>query len=211
MRKSKMLKLDRQLRPWLKYYGNIPVNLEYPDYSMVDMIIHAAQKYPDNIAYTYYGSKVTFKEFVQRIKRTAKALKNYGVKENDKVTICMPNTPEGITMVYAVNMVGAICNMVHPLSSEKELEFYINSVDSKYILVIDAVFDKILKLKDKTNLKKIIVAKVSEEMSLPLASIYWLFKGRKIKIPKNNSNIVLWEEFINGSKNYQGEYHEHYY
>lgn len=209
MRKSKMLKLDRQMRPWLKYYGNIPANLEYPDYSMVDMIIDAAQKYPDNIAYTYYGSKVTFKEFVQRIKRTAKALKNYGVKENDKVTICMPNTPEGITMVYAVNMVGAICNMVHPLSSEKELEFYINSVDSKYILVIDAVFDKILKLKDKTNLKKIIVAKVSEEMSLPLASIYWLFKGRKIKIPKNNSNIVLWEEFINGSKNYQGEYHEH--
>ena len=70
MRKSKMLKLDRQMRPWLKYYGNIPANLEYPDYSMVDMIIDAAQKYPDNIAYTYYGSKVTFKEFVQRIKRT---------------------------------------------------------------------------------------------------------------------------------------------
>ena len=209
MKKSKMLKLDKQLRPWLKYYGDVPANMEYPQYSMVDLILEAAEKYPNNMAYSYYGSKVSFKDFVIRIKRCAKALKNYGVKEGDKVTICMPNTPEGITMVYAVNMVGAICNMVHPLSSEKELEFYINSVDSKYILVIDAVFEKILKLKDKTNLKKIIIAKASEDMSLPLASVYWLLTGRKIKIPKDDPSIVMWEEFINGSSNYQGEYHEH--
>ena len=201
MRKSKMLKLDKQLRPWLKYYGDVPANMEYPQYSMVDLILEAAEKYPNNMAYSYYGSKVSFKDFVIRIKRCAKALKNYGVKEGDKVTICMPNTPEGITMVYAVNMVGAICNMVHPLSSEKELEFYINSVDSKYILVIDAVFEKILKLKDKTNLKKIIIAKASEDMSLPLASVYWLLTGRKIKIPKDDPSIVMWEEFINGSIN----------
>ena len=158
MRKSKMLKLDKKLRPWLKYYGDVPANMEYPNFSMVDLIIEAAEKYPNNMAYSYYGSKVSYKEFIVRIKRCAKALKNYGVKEGDNVTICMPNTPEGITMVYAVNMIGAICNMVHPLSSEKELEFYINAANSKYILVIDAVFEKILKLKDKTNLKRIIIA-----------------------------------------------------
>ena len=133
MRKSKMLKLDKKLRPWLKYYGDVPANMEYPNFSMVDLIIEAAEKYPNNMAYSYYGSKVSYKEFIVRIKRCAKALKNYGVKEGDNVTICMPNTPEGITMVYAVNMIGAICNMVHPLSSEKELEFYINAANSKYI------------------------------------------------------------------------------
>ena len=46
-------------------------------------------------------------------------------------------------------------------------------------------------------------------MSLPLASVYWLLTGRKIKIPKDDPSIVMWEEFINGSSNYQGEYHEH--
>lgn len=209
MRKSKQLKLDKEIRPWIKYYGDIPANLEYPDYSMVDLLIEAAEKWPDNMAYSYYGSKVTFKDFVEKIKVTARALKSYGVKENDKVTICMPNTPEGITMVYAVNMVGAICNMVHPLSSEKELEYYINAVESKYILVIDVAFEKIYKLKDSTHLKKIIIAKASEEMSLPLASAYWLLKGRKIKVPKNDEVVVTWENFIRGSKGYHGEYHEH--
>ena len=75
----------------------------------------------------------------------AGAFLKYGIKKDDRVTICMPNTPEGITMVYAVNMVGAVCNMGHPLSSEKELEYYIKVADSKYVLVIDAVFDKIYK------------------------------------------------------------------
>lgn len=206
MKKLKSKKLDRLERPWLDYYTDCSANLEYTELAMVDQVIESANKWPDNIAYTYYGSKVTYKEFVEKIKRTARALKNYGVKEDDKVTICMPNTPEGITMVYAVNMIGAICNMVHPLSSEKELEYYINCVDSEYILVIDAVFEKIYKLVDSTNLKKIIVAKASEEMSIPLTVVYWAFKGRKINIPKNDPKVVMWEEFINGSRFYQGDY-----
>ena len=48
MRKSKMLKLDKKLRPWLKYYGDVPANMEYPNFSMVDLIIEAAEKYPNN-------------------------------------------------------------------------------------------------------------------------------------------------------------------
>jgi len=209
MRKSKQMKLDNEKRPWLKYYDDIPANLEYPDYSMVDMVIETAEKYPHNMAYSYYGTKVTYKDFIEKIKTTARALKSYGVKENDRVTVCMPNTPEGITMVYAINMVGAIANMVHPMSSEKELEYFINAANSKYILVIDAVFEKIYKLKESTNLKKIIVAKVSEEMNIPLTGVYWLFKGRKIKIPKNDNMVVMWEDFIKNSKGYQGEIHEH--
>ena len=141
-------KKEHNQYPWFKYYDEegIPKNIEYPDCSMVDMVIQSAEKWPDNTAYIYYGHKVTYKNFVKKIEKTARALKNYGVKEGDRVTICMPNTPEGITMVYAVNMVGAICNMVHPLSSERELEYYIKVAESKYVLVIDAVFDKIYRL-----------------------------------------------------------------
>lgn len=206
MKKSKILKLDKELRPWINKYGDIPANIEYPDYSMVDTVIESATKWPDNVALTYYGSKTTYAQLVERIKATAKALKNYGVKEGDKVTICMPNTPEAIVMLYAINMVGAIANMVHPLSSEKELEFYINNVDSKYILVIDAVFEKVYRLKDSTNLRKIIVAKVSEDMSVPLSMVYWTMKGRKMKFPKDDPTVIMWPDFIKGSKNYQGEF-----
>ena len=205
-----MKKKDLEERPWLKFYEeeNIPGNLEYPDCSMVEMVLQSAKKWPDNVAYSYYGHKVTYKNFVKKIEKAAMALKNYGVKEGDRVTICMPNTPEGITMVYAVNMVGAICNMVHPLSSEKELEYYIKAAESRYVLVFDAVFDKIYKLKDSANLQRIIVVRPSDGLGFLKQKMYKLLHVKKVKLPTNDSRVVLWEDFIANSYFYQGNYHE---
>ena len=175
---------------------------------MVDMVMQSAEKWPDNTAYIYYGHKVSYKNFVRKIEKTARALKNYGVKEGDRVTICMPNTPEGITMVYAVNMVGAICNMVHPLSSEKELEYYIKVAESKYVLVIDAVFDKIYKLRDTAGLERIIVVRPSDGLGFLKKKLYNTLHIKKVRLPLNDSRVVLWEDFIANSYFYQGNYHE---
>ncbi len=206
----KYSKKDYKERPWLKYYEEegIPANIEYPDCSMVDMVMQSAEKWPDNVAYSYYGHKVTYKNFVKKIEKVARALKNYGVKEGDRVTICMPNTPEGITAVYAVNMVGAVCNMVHPLSSEKELEYYIKVADSKYVIVIDAVFDKIYRLRDTAQLERIIVVRPSDGLGFLKKKLYTTLHIKKVKLPSNDSRVVLWEDFIANSYFYQGNYHE---
>lgn len=197
-------------KPWLKYYEEegATSHIDFPDCSMVDMVMQSAEKWPDNTAYIYYGHKVTYKSFVRKIEKTARALKNYGVKEGDRVTICMPNTPEGITMVYAVNMVGAICNMVHPLSSEKELEYYIKVAESKYVLVIDAVFDKIYKLRDVAQLERIIVVRPSDGLGFLKKKLYNTLHVKKVRLPANDSRVVLWEDFIANSYFYQGNYHE---
>ena len=206
----KKVKKAQQGKPWLSFYEEEGINpqIEYPDCSMVDMIMQSAEKWPDNTAYVYYGHKVTYKNFVKKIEKTARALKNYGVKEGDRVTICMPNTPEGITMVYAVNMVGAICNMVHPLSSEKELEYYIKVAESKYVLVIDAVFDKIYKLRDTAGLERIIVVRPSDGLGFLKKKLYNTLHVKKVRLPVNDSRVVLWEDFIANSYFYQGNYHE---
>lgn len=206
----KRSKKQHQAKPWLKLYEEegIPSHIDSPDCSMVDMVMQSAEKWPDNTAYVYYGHKVSFKNFVKKIEKTARALKNYGVKEGDRVTICMPNTPEGITMVYAVNMVGAICNMVHPLSSEKELEYYIKVADSKYVLVIDAVFDKIYRLRDTAQLERIIVVRPSDGLGFLKKKLYNTLHVKKVRLPANDSRVVLWEDFIANSYFYQGNYHE---
>ena len=204
------MKNKHNSNPWFKYYEEekIPNHIEYPDCSMVDMVMQSAEKWPDNTAYIYYGHKVTYKNFVKKIEKTARALKNYGVKEGDRVTICMPNTPEGIVMVYAVNMVGAICNMVHPLSSEKELEYYIKVAESKYVLVIDAVFDKIYKLRDTAQLERIIVVRPSDGLGFLKKKLYNTLHVKKVRLPINDNRVVLWEDFIANSYFYQGNYHE---
>ena len=111
-------------------------------------------------------------------------------------------------MVYAVNMVGAVCNMVHPLSSEKELEYYIKIAESKYVLVIDAVFDKIYRIRDIAQLERIIVVRPSDGLGFLKQQLYRLLHVKKVRLPANDARVVLWEDFIANSYFYQGNYHE---
>ena len=112
--------------PWYAFMGNVPCHLDYPQGTMIEMVEAVAGKYPGYIAYDFMGSHTTYARMVREIHECARALKALGIRPDDRVTICMPNAPQTIIMFYAVNVIGAIANMVHPLSAEGEIEFYLN-------------------------------------------------------------------------------------
>lgn len=185
--------------PWLKFYDELgyPKTILYPKCTIYELLEKTVSKYPYNDAYEYFGKKVAFHEFNEKISRCAKSLLNIGVTPEDTVTILMPNTPEGITMFYACNMVGAVANMVHPLSSEGEIEFCIKKSKSKYLLTLDALYDKLVAVQDQVPLEKVILTKVNESMPPVISSLFWLTKGRKIKIEnKFADNVIGWKDFI---------------
>ena len=190
--------------PWLKFYDelNYPKTINYPECTIYELLERAVYKYPNYLAYEYYGTKVKFREFDEKINRCAKSLQSIGVTSEDTVTILMPNTPEAIIMFYACNLIGAIANMVHPLSSQGEIEFCINKSKSNYILALDALYDKLHKIKNKVKLKKIILVKVNESMPVVISSLFWLTKGRKIKTEnKFENNVIKWKDFIYEGRN----------
>ena len=123
--------------PWEGHTEGIPLHLDYFEGSMVEAVERIAQKYPNNIAFDFMGRSTTYAQLVQEIQKCAKALKTIGIREGDKVTIALPNCPQAIYMFYAVNMVGGICNMIHPLSAEKEIEFYLNESNSVTAITLD--------------------------------------------------------------------------
>jgi len=182
-------------KPWYDYYGKKTPNLEYPTCSMYELIEQTALKYPNYIAYEYYKNKATYKEFMNKIEKASRSLKVLGVKKGDTVTICMPNTPSSIEMFYAINKIGAIANMIHPLSSEKEIELYLNAANSKYILTIDMAYNKIENIIKNTKLEKVIISFPNDDMKVVMSSMYWFMKGRKNKI-KTNENTYTWKQFI---------------
>lgn len=151
-------------QPHYDLYGNVPINIDYPDKAMYELLHEASLKYPNYYAIEYYGKNITYKKFYTKVEILARALKSIGVKENERVTICMPNTPEAIMMFYAVNMIGATSSMIHPLSSENEIEFYMDAAGSKYILTIDLFASKVINAATKVSASKVIVATISDSM-----------------------------------------------
>lgn len=194
---------------WLNYYTNMSKDIKYDDGSMIDAILLSASMYPNNIAIEYYNTEITYIEFVNRIKKCARSLKRIGVKEDDRVTICMPNTPEAVIMFYGVNMVGAVANMIHPLSSENEINFYLKKAKSKVILTIDVCYPKVMNAIKNTNVKHVIVSSATRSMGFVVDTAYSIFKGRKnAKNMRENKEIVFsWKEFIKAGAYYKEEFY----
>ena len=202
--------------PWLKYYGKQKAHLEYPDFSAYKLIEYTAYKHLNNISYNYYGNKKTYHEFLKQIDEVARSLKALGVKKKDTVSICMPNTPESIISFYAINKIGAISSMIHPLSAENEIKQYLNISKSEWLIAIDFTIPKIDEIIDDTKVKKIITVSVSEAMPPLIKSIYNATRGSNITkalkvlnpltyLGNDDDKKISWKEFVHLGKTYTKE------
>ena len=196
--------------PWKDYMGDVPMHLEYFQGTMFEAVENIAHAYPNNIAFTFMGRSTTYRRMVQEVERCAKSLKVLGIRPGDKVTIAMPNCPQAIFMFYAVNLVGGIANMIHPLSAEKEIEFYLNASESVTAITLDQFYDKFEHIRQNTKIGNIIIASVKDELSRPIRAGYMLTEGRKIQKIPEDAPVIRWREFMDMArycfyKNYRVE------
>ncbi|MBR4025101.1 MAG: AMP-binding protein [Firmicutes bacterium] len=193
--------------PWIKNLGNVPAHLEYFQGSMYDKVAEVARHYPNNIAYDFMGGKVRYKDFINKVDNCARALAAIGVKEGEAVTICMPNSPQAIIMFYAVNKIGGIANMVHPLSSEKEIEFCLKLSKSVVCLTLDQFYGKFANIRENVTLRSLILTSIKDVLSPVKRKGYYLLEGRKIAKVPATAEVVWWEKFLLDGMWYKGPYH----
>jgi len=195
--------------PWKKYYNKEDMDIKVPDISLYQHFRNNLEKYPDCIAISYYGVKFTYSELNKKIIEASRAFLNYGIRKNDVVTICMPNTPEAIITVLALNKIGAISNMVHPLSSENEIKDTIVETGSVMLVLIDIDYAKIKEVIEDTDVYKVIVVRASNSMSMLMKMGYMITAGYKTELPKKNKKYVAWNDFIKAGKNYSNRNYNH--
>ena len=187
--------------PWLKYYGNTPATLDYPHKTMYQVLAATARQYPNSPAYIFQGKETTYTTFMKRIDAAAKGLVNMGIRKGDKVTICMANTPQALDCFYALNRIGAIPNMIHPLSAAKEIAFYLNFSKSKAILTLAQFYDKVAEIVPQLeNPTEILIARIADELPLPLNLLYPMTKGGKADRIPAGKGFTLWYDMVKAGK-----------
>ena len=186
--------------PWKDYMGDVPMHWDYFDGSMFEMLESVAKQYPNYVAFDFMGRATSYKKLVEGVETCAKALKTIGVREGDRVTIAMPNCPQAIYLFYAVNLVGGIANMIHPLSAEKEIEFYLNESESVTAITLDQFYHKFERIRHNTRLVNIIIASIKDELSKPIKAGYMLTSGRKIEKIPEDAPVIMWKDFLKLSR-----------
>lgn len=152
--------------PWRNYYGSTPVSLDYPHLTMYQLLQKNARQHPNNTAYVFMGKETTYASFLNRIEAAAKGLTQLGITRGDRVTICMPNSPQALDCFYALNRIGAIPNMIHPLSAAQEIAFYLEVSHSKAILTLDQFYSKVAQVVKEGC--TVLIAKIQDELPFPL-------------------------------------------
>ncbi len=172
-------------------------HLEYPELTMFQMIERNAIIHPDYMAYEFYNHQVSYREFVERIERTARAFIAMGIGRDDRVTICLPNLPQALDCFYALNRIGAVCNMIHPLSAETEITFYLNISKSRMILTADMFYEKVKKsLAGVDHDVLILTTRMQDELHNPFLRIAYTYKeGKKYKQYPDEAGM-LWKDFL---------------
>lgn len=180
-------------KPWLKYYSEEAINELLPKGTIFEYMWENNKNHLSDIAIIYYGRKITYRMLFRKIDQCASALTALGVREKEIVTVALPSIPEALYLVYALNRIGAVANMIHPMAGERELVFYLNEVNTKIAFVYDATYHIIKDAISKTPVKKTIVISAGESLPVVKKQLYFL-KNKQIK--PNASSRLNWNQFL---------------
>lgn len=192
--------MKRERNIWSENHSPENFRPEYPEFSMVSLLKETAEKYPDYYALNFQNKKFTFAKMIEQIELVAQSLLASGVKKGDFVSVVAPNTPQALISVYAINRMGAIANMIHPLLSANEIKRFVEHVDSKAVITFDMLYPKLTEIKWETSSKPVIVlARIADALPAYLKPIY--LATNKVKFtPNPDHDIIYWNDFLKRGK-----------
>ena len=191
MKAMSSIDLPLEEKTWLQHYGDMPEHMCYREGSIYELLKEMVDKQPDAPALEFFDTVYSFEAMDENINIVANALKKLGVVEDESVTICMPNMPEAIFLIYAINKIGAVANVIHPLSDANEIRNAVSLTNSSIIFTTDVSFPNVKGLTDN-----IVVCEVSNSMNTLLKTGYNLKNRKNLKYP---ASVIRWKDFIKSS------------
>lgn len=190
-------------RFWHKSYPpGIRTSIDYKKITCSGALTRSAEEFPDNVALDFMGKKFTFREFDGLVNRFARALRDLGVKEGDRVALILPNIPQTFFANLAIMRIGAVAVQNNPLYSERELEHQFNNSESKIAITLTLLLPRILTVMPKTDVKKVIVCHIHTYLPFPKKQLFPLVKKEMYKKVESTDEVFVFDDLM---KKYSGE------
>ena len=169
-------------KPWMKYYGEEALCRPLPEGTMYEYMTSCNADRMDAVALNYFGKKVTHRQMQEKIDVCARALLADGVRAGDTVSLCVLTIPEAVYLLYAINKIGAVANMIVIDTTEAEIREKIISTKSRVVITVDVALEKIMQASKETLVKHIICVSLAESMPLIIGRFYkWKSKAKQGK------------------------------
>ena len=100
---------------------------------VAELLHRTAAEVPEALAWRQGEQQVTYAELEDLVRRTAGHLRSLGVGPGDRVALLVPNTLVFPAVFYGTVWLGAVVVPLNPLSTARELEYYLADSDARLL------------------------------------------------------------------------------
>lgn len=174
---------------------------EIPDETMFSIVEKMCRERPDEPALSYLGARMTYRELSREIDNCARGLSAIGFTSDDVFAICLPNIPETVILFYAVNRLGGICNMIHPLAPAANVLEIVKETGSRFLcfpeIFLGRLAAPIESHREQSPLHHILIAPMARSGDVLSRAGLWLTKAAKANrlMPKNDA-WIRWGDLV---------------
>ncbi|HBN22847.1 MAG TPA: dicarboxylate--CoA ligase PimA [Holosporales bacterium] len=186
--------------PWLKKYPEgISWDAKIKESPLYDLLEASAAKFPDRYLLDFLGKKYTYGEISNLVDRTAKGLLAQGVKQGTRLGLFLPNCPVYVVFYYAAMKIGATVVNFSPLYASREVATQIEDSNTEVMVTLDleALYPKVYKMFERTEMKKMIVCPLKDQLPFPKNILFPLLKSKEIaRLHRQDKRLIFFNDLI---------------
>jgi fatty-acyl-CoA synthase len=125
------------------HFGEDLAKLRISVTTMGDLLLSAADRYPDTPALIFPDFQFTYQELAARAIQRARSLQALGVKPRDHVGILMHTCPQFVEIFFAAALCGAVIVPINARYRSGELAYVIENGDIATLVTSDAIAEQV--------------------------------------------------------------------
>ena len=143
--------------------------LEKKDDEMIlyEKLLVAEKMAPDQEAIRMDGESFTFTDAVEEIDIIAAAFEECNVTEKTVVVLCLPDNPQKLFCVYALNKIGAVSALVEPGVDPDDLRENMSRLGSECLVMMDTMIPSYQDMLTESDPGMVVVCSRSDFFSMP--------------------------------------------
>ncbi|MEJ2367525.1 MAG: AMP-binding protein, partial [Acidobacteriota bacterium] len=171
-------------RRWLRFYDEgVPRHLEYPAAPAHHLLANSAALWPDRICTNFMGRRLSYGRLEDLASRLAAGAAGAGLKPGDRVVLLLPNCPQFLIAAYGLWAAGAVLVPVNPLSSVRELHFFLSHTEASSVVTIPLFLRKAGEAAAGTAVKSVVLARLADYLPFPYNVLAGWGEGKRVRAP----------------------------
>jgi long-chain acyl-CoA synthetase len=104
--------------------------------TLYDQLRASCLEHPNAPAARFENKVWSYHAFLSCVDKAARKLQGMGVKKGDVIAVSLPNCPDALFLLYAINEVGAISYNIHPLTPPAMMAAMLQKAQAKMLFVL---------------------------------------------------------------------------